>query len=134
MQNMDKNSKKILLVDDDEDYLFQTKLNIEQFGFRVVTAEGQHEAEKLLETFKPDLAILDLMMESEDSGFILAFKLKKKYPDVPVIIATAVASETGISFGVSTEEERRWIKADLYIEKGIRADQLYREIVKLLKM
>lgn len=134
MHNMEKETKTILLVDDDEDYLFQTKLNIEQFGFRVITADSQHEGEKLLETLKPDLAILDLMMENEDSGFILAFKLKRKYPDVPVIIATAVTAETGMSFGVDSEEDRKWIKADLYIEKGIRADQLNREIVKLLKL
>lgn len=131
---MDKNKKSILLVDDDEDYLFQTRLNIEQFGFRVITAESQLEAEKLLENFKPDLAIFDLMMENEDSGFILAFKLKRKYPDVPVILATAVTAETGMSFGVSSEDDRKWIKADLYIEKGIRADQLYKEIIKLLKL
>jgi DNA-binding response OmpR family regulator len=131
---MDNLTKTILLVDDDEDYLFQTRLNIEQFGFRVVTAESQQEAEKLLETLKPDLAILDLMMENEDSGFILAFRLKKKYPDVPVIIATAVTAETGISFGVDSEDDRKWIRADLYIEKGIRADQLNREIIKLLKL
>ncbi len=131
---MDDKKKTILLVDDDEDYLFQTRLHIEQFGFRVVTAESQAEAEKLLETLKPDLAILDLMMEKDDSGFILAYKLKRKYPDVPVIIATAVTAETGMTFGVSTEEERKWIKADLYIEKGIRADQLHKEIVKLLKL
>ncbi|TVR70972.1 MAG: response regulator [Marinilabiliales bacterium] len=131
---MDKNKKTILLVDDDEDYLFQTRLNIEQFGFRVVTAESQAEAEKLLETLKPDLAVLDLMMEKDDSGFILAYKLKRRYPDVPVIIATAVSAETGMSFGVSSEDERKWIRADLYIEKGVRADQLHREILKLLKM
>ena len=131
---MDNSTKTILLVDDDEDYLFQTRLNIEQFGFRVISAESQHEAEKLLETLKPDLAILDLMMENEDSGFILAFRLKKMYPDVPVIIATAVTAETGMSFGVDSEEDRKWIRADLYIEKGIRADQLNREIIKLLKL
>ncbi|MFO7924798.1 MAG: response regulator [Bacteroidales bacterium] len=131
---MNDHKRTILLVDDDEDYLFQTKLNIEQFGFRVVTAESQAEAEKLLEALKPDLAILDLMMENEDSGFILAFKMKKRYPDVPVIIATAVTAETGISFGVSSEEERKWIRADKYIEKGIRADQLHKEIIKLLKI
>lgn len=131
---MDNNKKTILLVDDDEDYLFQTRLNIEQFGFRVITADSQSEAEKLLDTVKPDMAILDLMMESEDSGFILAYKLKRKYPDVPVIIATAVTAETGMSFSVNSEEDRKWIKADLYIEKGIRADQLHREIIKLLKL
>ena len=131
---MERNKRTILLVDDDEDYLFQTRLNIEQFGFRVITADSQAEAESLLDTVKPDLAILDLMMENEDSGFILAFKLKRRYPDVPVIIATAVTAETGMSFGVSSEEDRKWIKADLYIEKGIRADQLHKEIIKLLKI
>lgn len=131
---MNTSNKTILIVDDDEDYLYQMQLAIKNFGFNVVTAESQREAEELLQQVKPDLAIFDLMMENEDSGFILSYKLKKRYPDVPVIIATAVASETGISFGVSSEEERRWIKADLYMEKGIRPDQLHREIVKLLKL
>ena len=126
--------KTILIVDDDVDYLYQLKFQVEKMGFETVTAESQHEAETLLNTIKPDLAILDLMMESEDSGFILSYKLKRKYPDVPIIIATAVSAETGMTFGINTEEERRWIKADLYLEKGIRPDQLHREIVKLLKL
>jgi two-component system, OmpR family, response regulator len=126
--------KTILIVDDDIDYLFQTRLNIEQFGYSVITAESQKEAEQLIEKVKPDLAILDLMMENEDSGFVLAFKMKNKYPDVPIIIATAVAAETGMSFGLVSEEDRKWIKADLYIEKGIRADELHKEIRKLLNL
>lgn len=126
--------KTILLVDDDSDYLFQLQHNIKKFGFKVVTADSQKEAEELLEDFKPDLAIFDLMMENDDSGFILSYKTRQKYPDVPIIIATAVASETGISFDLQSESERKWIKADLYLEKGIRSDQLHREINKLLKM
>lgn len=126
--------KTILLVDDDADYLFQLQHNIKKFGFKVVTADSQKEAEELLENFKPDLAIFDLMMENDDSGFILSYKTRQKYPDVPIIIATAVASETGISFDLQSESERKWIKADLYLEKGIRSDQLHREINKLLKM
>jgi Response regulator containing CheY-like receiver, AAA-type ATPase, and DNA-binding domains len=127
-------NKLIFIADDDEDYLLQLKMMVEGFGFKVVTAESQREAEAMLQQIKPDLAIFDLMMESEDSGFILSYKLKKRYPNVPVIVATAVASETGISFGVGSEEERKWIKADLYLEKGIRADQLHKELVKLLKL
>jgi two-component system OmpR family response regulator len=127
-------SKTILIVDDDIDYLFQLKLQVEKFGFNVVVAESQKEAENLLASFKPDLAILDLMMENDDSGFILCYKMKRKYPDVPIIIATAVAAETGMTFGISTEQERKWIRADLYLEKGIRPDQLHKEILKLLKL
>jgi two-component system, OmpR family, response regulator len=126
--------KTILIVDDDIDYLFQMQLKVQQFGFNTITAESQAEAEKIIATVKPDLAILDLMMETDDSGFILSYKIKKKYPDVPIIIATAVTAETGMNFDVRTEEERQWIKADLFLDKGIRADQLQREIKKLLKL
>jgi len=128
------NEKKlILIVDDDIDYLFQMKHHIENFGFEVVTAESVKEAEEALK-YKPDLAILDLMMETQDAGFVLAYKIKRKYPDVPVIIATAVTAETGLSFHLETEQDKQWIKADLYLEKGIRSDQLHREINKLLKL
>ncbi len=126
--------KKILIVDDDVDVITLMKMHVESFGFDVITAESQKEGEEIIETEKPDLAILDLMMENRDSGFILSYKIKKKYPDVPVIIATGVTAETGMIFGLDTQEEKNWIKADQYLEKSIRPDQLRREINKLLKI
>jgi len=125
--------KTILLADDDPDYLFQVSFYLQKAGFRVLQAGSQKEAEKILEAEKPDVAIFDLMMENEDSGFILSHKMKKRYPDVPVIIATSVAAETGIPFGLENEEDRKWIKADCYLEKGIRPEQLLNEINKLLR-
>ncbi len=125
--------KIIFIADDDFDYLFQMRYQIERWGYEVVTAESQREAEEILSKLKPDLAILDLMMENDDSGFILSYKIKKKYPDLPVMIATAVSAETGMSFGLGSEEDRKWIKADVYIEKGMRPEQLKVEIEKLLK-
>jgi DNA-binding response OmpR family regulator len=122
----------ILLVDDDQDYLFQLQAKLEQFGYKTIIAEGQKEAEALLEKTKPDLAILDLMMENEDSGFILCYKIKKKYPGVPIIIATGVTAETGISFDINDENNRKWIKADRFLDKGIRSDRLKEEIENLL--
>lgn len=126
--------KTVLIVDDDMDYLFQMKLKIEQFGYETITADSQKEAEMIIESVRPDLAILDLMMESDDSGFILAYRIKRKYPDVPIIIATAVTAETGMSFELNSNESQQWIKADLFLDKGIRTDQLQREINKLLKI
>jgi len=128
-----ENQTTILLVDDDVDYLFQTKLHLEKSGFKVVTVDSQKEVEELIQTFKPDLAIFDLMMEKEDSGFILCYRMKRKFPDVPIILLTAVSAETGLVFGVNSEDERKWIRADLYLEKGIGYDQLYKQIIKLLK-
>ena len=131
---MKRNDYTILIADDDPDYLFQTASNLERAGYRTISVESQAEAELFLASQRPDLAIFDLMMENDDSGFILCYKLKKKYPDVPVILATAVSRETGLSFSLDSEMEKEWIRADRYLEKGIRAEQLDMEVSKLLKI
>jgi len=130
--HMTNRNKTILLVDDDQDYLFQMKTRLESFGFSTILAESQKEAEELIERSRPDLAILDLMMENEDSGFILCYKIKKKFPDLPIIIVTGVAAETGITFDINDENNRKWIKADRFLDKGIRTEKLKEEIDKLL--
>ncbi|MGD0583927.1 MAG: response regulator [Bacteroidales bacterium] len=131
---MKRSDFTILVADDDPDYLLQTVSNLERSGFSTVGVGSQTEAESYISRFRPDLAIFDLMMENDDSGFILCYKLKKNYPDVPVILATAVARETGLSFSLDSENERNWIRADRYLEKGIRAEQLEMEVTKLLKL
>jgi CheY-like chemotaxis protein len=131
---MKKSDYTILVADDDPDYLFQTVFSLEKAGYRTVAVESQAEAESVISKFRPDLAIFDLMMESDDSGFILCYKIKKKYPEVPVILATAVSRETGMSFSLDSEKDKSWIRADRYLEKGIRAEQLDQEVMKLLKI
>jgi len=124
----------VLLVDDDPDYLFQVAFYLRKEGFEVIAVESQAEAEQVIAKMKPDIAVFDLTMESDDSGFILCYKLKRRYPEVPVILATAVSRETGITFGLSGEQDRDWIRADLYLEKGVRPEQLEQELRKLLKI
>ncbi len=125
-------AKIILIADDDSDYLFQQKFLLEKWGYQVITAESQKEAESVIGSIKPDLAILDLMMENDDSGFVLSYRLKSRYPDVPVIIVTAVSAETGMIFGLNSAVEKKWIRADLYLEKGISHERLKNGIEKLL--
>lgn len=131
---MNTQKKNILIVDDDIDYLNQLELQVKNMGFDVVTAQSEKETEKVIDEMTPDLAIIDLMMENKDSGFILSYKMKKKHPVMPIIIASAVTAETGLNFGLETEEDKKWIHADKFLEKGIRNDQLEREIRKLLKL
>lgn len=125
-------TKKILIADDDQDLLLQMELYVKKMGFEVETAESQKDAETKLNNFNPDLCIFDLMMENKDSGFILSYKSKKKNPEVPVIIISAVTAETGMNFSLETDVSHSWMKADLFLEKNIRADQLHREMNKLM--
>jgi CheY-like chemotaxis protein len=127
-------NKTILLVDKDHDFLTQVKYYLEKLGFHVVLADTQKEAEDIIARLRPDLAVTELMLENEDGGFVLCYKLKKLYPDVPIIIVTEVSRETGLSFGLESDEEKKWIKAEAYLEKNVKPEQLYKEILKLLKM
>lgn len=125
--------KTVLIVDDDHDFLIQMRLQLQNAGYEVLTAEGQKEAEELLADTRPDIAVIDLMMEFQDGGFVLCHHIKKKYPDVPVIMVSAVYSETGIEFDSTTDEERSWIKADRVLAKPVRFEQIRGEIEHLTK-
>jgi DNA-binding response OmpR family regulator len=126
-------NKTILLVDDDVDALEQLSLVLSAAGYNVRTAYGQSEAEELLLSVRPDLAILDLMMEHMDSGLVLCRNLKKLYPQTPVIMLTAVAGATGMTLDAPTKEARSWLMADTILDKPARPEQIIAEIKRLLR-
>jgi CheY-like chemotaxis protein len=132
MQTAD-DAKTVLIVDDDADFLEQTRLLLEQAGYRVVAADSQARAEHLLAEVTPDLAILDLMMEHNDSGFVLAYRIKAKDASIPVILTTAVTSQTGFDFDVAKGAGGSWVKADVILDKPVRFEQIMREIERLLR-
>ena len=124
--------KKILVVDDDIDQLDRLTLILKADGYDVISAQGQAEGEEALLTAIPDLAILDLMMENLDSGFVLCHQVKHLYPNTPVILLTAVHSETGMDFSPGSKAAAGWIKADVVLDKPIRPEQLRMEIQRLM--
>ncbi|MCK5071931.1 MAG: response regulator [Bacteriovoracaceae bacterium] len=124
--------KTILMVDDDMDLRGQMKFFLESSGYEVLEAGGESEAIEYINKNNYDLAVIDLMMENQDSGFVLSHKIKKLDNSKPVIIVTGVTKETGIHFGIKTLEERSWIKADEFIQKDLRFEQLKGAIDKLI--
>jgi DNA-binding response OmpR family regulator len=122
--------KKILLVDDDLDLLEQNKILLESKGFKVVTAEGSKKGWEVFKQELPDAAIVDLIMEEHDSGFILSYKIKKDEhgKNIPVFILTSATYITGFKFGASTEEEKEWIKCDGILNKPIMIDDLVNKL------
>ncbi len=121
-----KKYNKILLVDDDYDLLEQNKLLLESMGFSIVTAESGEEGLKVFKEEKPDAAIVDLIMENADSGFILCHRIKRteQGKKIPVYILTSAAYETGYKFSASTKEEKEWIKCDGILNKPVSVEEL----------
>jgi len=82
--------KKILIVDDDEDFLFLTKQELEHEGYKVFTS---HNGRTCLETAyleKPDIILLDILLEHED-GFNVLYLVKSDLTlsKIPVLFITA---------------------------------------------
>jgi DNA-binding response OmpR family regulator len=127
-------AKTILIVDDDIDILEQYTLMLKADGHKVVQASSLAEAEETILTVRPDLAILDLMMDEKDAGFVLCNQLKRLYADLPVIIVSNVTPITGLDFRPRNLEERSWVRADAMLAKPVLAEKLRGEISRLLRL
>jgi CheY-like chemotaxis protein len=125
----------ILIVDDDMDFAAVAGAALEAAGYRVVTAE---DAERGLETAiaeRPDVILLDLMMEETDSGVRLAHQLRRDATTqaTPIVILTAVRQATGFDFTPTAREDYGWIGADAWIEKPIAPRDLVQLAARLLE-
>ncbi len=127
----EKNRIKILVVEDDPDMMEQMKIYLESEDYAVVAASTQKEAEPLIKPGAFSAAVLDLMMENPDSGFVLSHKIKKMDPKIPVVIVTSVTKETGYYFD-KAHDPKSWIKADAIIHKELRFEQLKAELRRLM--
>lgn len=125
-------AKTLLVVDDDLDILEQYAMLLKADGYKVVQAASLAEAEETILTVRPDLAILDLMMDEKDAGFVLCNQLKRLYADLPVIIVSNVTPATGLDFRPRNAEEGSWVRADVMLNKPIVAERLRAEIRRLL--
>ncbi|HOO90438.1 MAG TPA: response regulator, partial [Syntrophales bacterium] len=68
--------KKVLLIDDDRDFLMATKLILEKSGYEVFLAESGKSGLAMIESTCPDLAIVDMMMETWGEGFDVISKIR----------------------------------------------------------
>ena len=129
-----KRNPKILIVDDDFDFVEIHKTFLEQKGYRISSAFSAKEGWRMVEKEKPDLIILDLMMERLDSGMNLSQRLKNhaQYASIPILMLTSISRETGMDFSPRTEEERKQLQVEDFSSKPIKTKTLLEKVEKLL--
>ncbi len=125
-------SGKILLVDDDADFLEMHKAVLANHGYEVFTAMSGQEGLERVRTEMPDLIILDLMMEKHDAGFSFSKTIKTDplFKKIPILMVTSVAEATGYRF--SLEEDGYWMKTDDFLDKPVMPAVLLDRVAKLL--
>ncbi len=127
-----KPKAKILLVDDDQDFLEMHKAVLKNHGYDVLTASSGNEGLEKVRAEMPDVIILDLMMEKYDTGFSFSKEIKNDplFKKIPILMVTAVAEATGYRF--SLKEDGYWMKTDDFLDKPIMPDVLIGKVEKLL--
>ena len=128
-----KASGKILLVDDDPDFLEMHTAVLQNHGYDVLTATSGQEGLERVRAEMPDLIILDLMMEKHDAGFSFSKTVKTDplFRKIPILMVTSVAEATGFRF--SLEEDGYWMKTDDFLDKPVMPEVLLERVDKLLR-
>lgn len=116
----------VLFVDDDRDFLDAQATYFRSRGHDVFTAESSNEALELLKTCTPDLVFIDLMIEHYDSGFQLAYKIRKdpRFARTPLVMLSGVARGTGQRFDKEGRTLLEWSRLDRFVDKPVTARQL----------
>jgi len=124
---------KILVVDDDAEYVLGIKAVLEGRGHAVRTANDKASGMEKAKTESPDLIILDVMMEGRHDGFEMARELKKdsQCKDTPILLLTSITETTGTDFR-SVAGDPSWMPVDGYLDKTVKPDELIAEVEKLL--
>jgi len=134
---MEKQRPKILVIDDDPDFLDAVTPILESALYNVVTASNPEQGKDKIFSEKPDLILLDIMMDSLFDGFSLCHAIKtskeyKEFKDTPIIFISAVKEKTGSRFQFKGEEQGM-AGPDDYIDKPVKPDDLIARIEMLLK-
>lgn len=134
---MEKHKAKILIIDDDPDFHDAVTPILESALYDVVTALNPEEGKEKIFSEKPDLILLDIMMDSLFDGFSLCHAIKtskeyKEFKDTPIIFISAVKEKTGSRFQFKGEEQGMAGPND-YIDKPVKADDLLACIERQLK-
>jgi DNA-binding response OmpR family regulator len=125
--------KKILIIDDDRDYGDALRIVLENSGYEISHVLNIAEGRKSLEAQRPDLIILDVMMERHTDGFEFCYQLKhdEVLRTIPVLMVTAVTEKTGFKFSPETDGE--YLQADAYVAKPIPVAELLSRVDKMLR-
>ena len=121
---------KILIVDDDPDFVEATRIVLEGAGYETATAANGDESLRAIRAEKPDLIILDVIMSSILDGLNVSQQLQDdpENKDIPIVMVTSIAN-TDYAALFPTDE---YVHIDAFLTKPVLPDQLLQEVGKLL--
>ncbi|MCS7247343.1 MAG: response regulator [Anaerolineales bacterium] len=122
---------KILVVDDDPDFVEATRMILEKAGHSTISAASGNECYQKMKSEKPDLVILDVIMDTVLDGLTITQRIHEdeEINHIPIIMVTSIAN-TDYAALFPTDE---YIHINAFMSKPVEPAELIRQINKLLK-
>jgi CheY-like chemotaxis protein len=122
---------KILVVDDDPDFVEVMRLTLEPNGYEVVSAASGDEGLAKVRSEQPDLVILDVIMSSVLDGLNMSQRMQQnpEQRKIPILMVTSIAN-TDYAALFPTDE---YISIDGFLSKPVAPDLLLQRVGELLK-
>ncbi|PIV55623.1 response regulator [Candidatus Desantisbacteria bacterium CG_4_10_14_0_8_um_filter_48_22] len=126
---------KILIIEDDKDLVETMKITLEEKGHVVVPAFNGGEGFSLVKSQKPDIIILDVILDKKTEGFDISYRIRGDglLRHIPILMITAI-NERIPGFGVSAQTDAEFLPVDEFVEKPIPPEDLLAKVEKLLDM
>jgi DNA-binding response OmpR family regulator len=127
-----ENPSKIIIIDDNPDFRFTMETFLKRNGFETLTAEDGKNGMDMIEKERPDLILLDVMMESIYSGFDVCKSVQSNpdLKDIPIIGISGMGAELGVSPDKCGDDD--YFRVDEFFEKPVDKDKLLVRIQELL--
>jgi two-component system alkaline phosphatase synthesis response regulator PhoP len=125
-----KRERRILLIDDDRDFVEATCAVLESVPYDVDVAYGGDEGLLKVRQVQPDLILLDILMPTKD-GFQV-YEVLKKDPDLARIPVVMLTSLPDVGLKSPLGQKGVTLKAEDYIEKPVKPAELLKRLKKLL--
>jgi len=125
---------KILVVDDDIDYVESTAAVLESRGYKVITAHDGKEGLEKAKSELPQLIIIDLMMNTINEGydFCLEIREDKRFKNVPLLMISS-AHQNDMFKDLNFVPDDIWFPIDTFLDKPVDTDILLGHVHKLMK-
>lgn len=127
--------KKLIIIDDDPDYVSGIKSVLESANYSVDVAYNPKDGFKALQSLRYDLLLLDIMMGRGAEGVALARKIRKdpKLRELPVLIITGIREQIAFLFP-GQPVHPHFVETDELLEKPVEPKLLLDKVSSLLKL
>ncbi len=127
------NLSKIIMIDDNPDFRFTMETFLKRNGYETLTAEDGQKGIELIEKERPDLILLDVMMESLYTGLDVCKKVRTNpdLKDIPIIGISGMADELGVQVEKWGDED--YFNVDEFFDKPVDKEKLLSKIKELLE-